>query len=534
MKLNKYSIIAFALSAAMFLAGCEFSGTKASFKGDEETRNNVVHSSVVMPGAVYLDTSSTIAFDKKAELSFVIVSNGALNEETIDEACNFCTVSNASDDAFCPSIDYQKTTKTLKSIDVVLKPENSDGKSETGDQYDFTSTFYEDKEVILTLLTYEFDTTTLKTDQLALFVDAEILREKSKKYVLNYDNNEECGEQSDSFIGFYAIDNSGGSLTEITSNISLFENTKFAPKFYLYGGSAKLEPQVEGGVKYRFDLTAPSYQKADGSYVYGEGFADAISEIYSFRFLPLGEKKWKEVPVHATYDKDNHRYTVKSDDVATGTQCWLAIRQQNDITWDAAKERYGNVIVPRLGYSENEEWYDCYTVSYFYTSEPDYIVNDPDATDGVNNAEFTVKPAAQYNEWDIANLQAGLVEVTTYEGKGLIKISIKQTYKDKNIRFGAIDGFVVTTWDSNTYITGSELDFEIVEEKTERDEKGITAVYIQLDNQYYDMSNLSVWAGYDTTIAKNNAHQKQVHFGNLGAVAYNPGAGALPGYVAIY
>ncbi len=97
MKFNKNSIIAFALSAVMIFAGCEFQGTKAKFKGDEETDYNATYRSVVLPGTVeiynYDDLGNPIGVGSNAgeytPFSFLIVSNGVLYDDSIEHACNF-------------------------------------------------------------------------------------------------------------------------------------------------------------------------------------------------------------------------------------------------------------------------------------------------------------------------------------------------------------------------------------------------------------------------------------------------------------
>ena len=531
MKFNKYSIIAFALSAVMIFAGCEFQGTKAKFKGDEETDYNAVLRSVSLPGDIIIDNSGYVDLNvKNAEVRFVIISNGALDEDSIEEACNFYTVAKNGTDPenFYPVISATPMTKTLKSIDVSKKAEDSDGSSESAGICDFNSLYtrYYNPEVIITVVTYELDTTGITTDKIAFIADATTLKEKSKAYVLNFDGNDECGEESDSIIRFYDVDNSGGTLTEIPiSSVKKAAQNCYAPTFNLAVVNYGLEPQAEGLPKLVFECAAPYYNK-NGTPVYGENFADVISKIYSYRFLPLGEKKWQSVPVTVTYNTTTHNYEGKSDPIPTGTYYTYGVENDNSITWDAAAEAFGG-RAPRLGYVEDSDHYFIWEdgISWYYNTEPDYMVSAPDARDTTNAATVVLKPAPYITDSSIQSVQAGILDYT-FLSNGIIKISINDNYKDNyNIRFGATDGFVITV--RNNGKAGAVLDSKVI--KTSE-----TEVSIQLDNQYYDMSDstLMIWVGYDTTIKANKLYPKQTHFGCLGADLDNI-ANAMPGYVCI-
>ena len=545
MKFNKYSIIAFALSAVMIFAGCEFQGTKAKFKGDEETDYNATYRSVVLPGTVEIynrdDLGNPIGVGSNAgeytPFSFLIVSNGALNEDSIEDACNFYSVAKNETDPlyFYPVISSTPLSKKLYSIDVVVKPENNDGTTLTKNyndiiMYNLNALGYYNDEVVLTMVTYNVEASQVTTNKIALIVDATTLKEKSKAYVLNFDGNDECGEDSDSIIKFYDVNNAGGTLTDIPpSSCARAESWCYAPTFDFAPANFTVETNADGLQYLHFECGAPAYSEKS-NFVYGDKLADVINQIYSYRFLPIGEKKWQSVPVNVTYNKDTHVYEANSDPIPLGTKYGYGYEGNNKATWDDAAKSFGG-IAPRLSYKKDSENFAYLGIAWSYTTEPDYIITDPDARDTTNAVTVTLKPAPYITDSAIQTVQAGILDYA-FLSNGIIKISINDNFKDNyNIRFGATDGFVITVRNHNSS-TGYDYAGDILDSKVINTSE--TEVSIQLDNQYYDMSDstLMIWVGYDTTIKANKLYPKQTHFGCLGA-DLDELYFAMPGYVCI-
>ena len=516
MKLNKYSVIAFGLSCAMLFAGCAFEGTKTNFKKNENNAYNTIYDTVKTPGDVIIKDDVPITKANNSEIRFAIISNGYLDEESIEDGCNFYSVADNTVPYFMSVLGTTPLKKTLKDLAVVIKQTSETTASHDSWDLDFnlTGTAYKTKKVCVTFLTYEVDTTSLSTNKVALVADAETLRENTKKYILNGNNNGECGEETDSIAAFYNLD-SGTPVSNLWYT--------FAPEFHFGSCVYGAESKTDKTFRYDLKIEAPSYTK-NGAEVYGENFASAINDMYSLKIRPLGEKKWQTVDINVILDPLDHFYKWQSEPLATGTQYYLLYEGDDSLTWDAAAEVYGG-FVPRLTYNEEvQEILDIGT-SYYYAAEPTYIVSNPT----VANSFI----ADEYHDVYIRTVQRGLVNVN-YLNDGIIKISIADTSTD--IRFSAIDDFAVTTLkirnSDSTPCCGNELDFELLEDKTIRDAKGITDVFLQLDNKYYTLNSgtVMVWAGPGVTISGSKT--AQTTFGCLGAEV-DEFYLAMPGYVCI-
>ena len=522
MKLNKYSIIAFGLSAAMLFAGCAFEGTKTSFKKNENNAYNAEYDSVKIPGYVFIkDDTITKATDSK--LRFVIVSNGYLNEDTIEKGCNFYSVAENNVPEFMSVLGTAPVTKTLKDLTVVIKESNKFSKSYDGWDIDFTSTPYTNKKVCLTFVTYEVDTTQFSTNKVALVADAEVLRENTKKYILNGNDNDECGEETDSLAAFYTLD----------SGTTINPRYTFAPSFNFGSWYYNAEHKTDKTFRYDLKIGAPEYDK-NGTTVYGENFASDINSMYTLKIRPLGEKKWQSVDVNVILDPLDHTYKWQSEPLATGTQYYLLYEPDFSLTWDAMSEYYGIGIAPRLSYYEDRQEILDKGVSYYYTTEPTYIITDPTVQTPFTEGYYIDYSSGSASE--IKAVQSAIVNVA-YLNDGIIKISINGSYKTAGIRFGTIKDFAITTKktrsDDGVTCCGAELDFDLLEDKTISDTTGITDVFLQLDNKYFDMNNganVMVWAGPGVTISGSKT--AQTTFGCLGAEVDELYL-AMPGYVCI-
>ena len=256
-----------------------------------------------------------------------------------------------------------------------------------------------------------------------------------------------------------------------------------------------------------------------------------LNGILTFKYRPLGEKKWQSQSISfEPYDSANHRYKWDSAPLAVGTQCYVLYEADNDVTWDAAAEAFGG-RAPKLGYGEDEEdiWFK--RTSYYYSTEPSYIITDPTVA-----TTFTAGSYPDYSTYvaDIHDAQSALVDYD-FLNDGIIKISISTTAEAAGIRFGAYDDIIITN--RKNAKCGAELDFELLKDKTISDTTGIKAVFLQLDNKYFNLGtkggteNVMIWIGPGTTItgSKNPA---QTTFGSLGADRDELYL-AMPGYVCI-
>ena len=513
MKLKLIKTAAALLVAATFLAGCKFEGTKASFNEDNKTGYNAVLDSgsgnvnVPKAGVITLFNTSNFGIaNDKSEIVVYIISQGKLEEKSIDAALNVYTLTDATDDNYAVGRS-SALPKTLRKIDVV---ECVNGISAV---YSPIGEWCDNEFCVVTQVYYYVNTSTVTKEAVAFYADATKLKEKTGQLILNGNGNEKCGEESDSFIDYVSVAKKADKTTDTDSLKGIGEDV--CPTFNLNCSSTPSEFELADGKQtgvliYR--VAAPSKTNSSTT-IYADTFAADLSKMYSIRTLAIGDKKWTETPLSFTYDSENHRYEAKTAALAYGTKYVLVTKENNSLEWTAAKDWYGHV--PRLGYTKNRKNYSSARTYNYFKDSPAYILNTPNNDDSTTEATFG---SNNYGQGAFDTTQRALLSVSKRTNAFLITIDTSN-----KIRFGSYDGFVVTDDKLTTIKTKKPVVYA-------EDETGVYSVLVELENKNLDISSFKVWVGEATTIKGNKAYPTQLKFG---APAVED-TSLLTGYVQIY
>lgn len=540
MKLNKLiKAAATLLVAATALAGCKFEGTKSNFKADSKNSYVDTWDSVDEPGIIvnaYLD-SDVAKTDEVATI--VIVTHSELDEKSIVSALDVYTLTKNETAGYAP-VRGAVLNKSLKTVDV----RNFTGGAGLGIGGWFERTAgswgSEDPGASGTVTTIKFDvdTSSVTTDYVAFVADATKLKEKSGNLVLNGNENEKCGEQTDSLISYFNITTKSDKTTA-TDSLGSFKHENFAPTFYLDVDSSWIDYDGDGDYEYvpdidyvvedgkqtgkmKFTVYAPSVGYSDGlgsKVIYAEkdAFAGELNKMYALRTLPVGATKWTETALTWAEGADDHTYTAEAE-VTYGTKFCIVTKENNSLEWAAVKDLYGG-HTPRLSWSKNKTEYGYVFIYEYMKDEPDYIVDTPDNSE---SAVATTFAGDTYSLGAIKTSQDNVLDVeANHDGYFIVKV--RDTYKDLNVRLSAVDGFVVTDNKYNKIKTKAPVVYS-------KDEEGTISVLIEFENKNLTTSSFKYWVGEGTTIKGNKKHNdKQLKFGTPAVEGEN----LLTGYVQI-
>jgi hypothetical protein len=514
MKLNKYIKAAAALLvAATALAGCKFDGTTASFKDENKNSYKATWDEVNESGSI-VDVGLDSAIAKTDEVAtIVIVTRGELDENSITAAFDVYPLTKNETAGYAP-VRGAALAKSLKTVDV----EHFTGGAGfgTGSWYDRPQYGWDPSDPnqddpgasgVITTIKFDVDTSSVTTDYVAFVADATKLKEKTGNLVLNGNENEKCGEESDSLIDYFNITTKSDKTTA-TDSLGAFVYERFAPTFDLDIDDEEFV--VEDGKqtgKIKYSVYAPAEGYSDGLgykviYADKDAFTAELNKMYSFRTLPVGATNWTETPLTWTEGADDHTYTAEAE-VAYGTKYCIATKTNNSLEWALVKDLYGG-HTPRLGYSKDRKWYDSVSTYQYIKDEPVYIVNDPDNSESVTAVAFT---ANYYYLNTIRTLQDGILDLV--KGDGYFIVKINATYEAKDVRLSAVDGFVVTDDKFNKIKTKAPVVYS-------KDEKGTISVLIEYENKNLTTTDFKYWVGEGTTITGNKLHNDvQVKFGTV-------------------
>lgn len=511
MKLNKlFKVAATLLVAATVLAGCKFEGTTASFK--EDARNGYTAAWDYVEKTAFIEVSTSYIAKAKEDtlVSVAIIAQDKLDEKAVLDAIDFYSLTDATDDYYAVGRGAALSDKKIIKIDTQYFTATSPNRYQ--DIYGSAGEWFDNEACVGSIIELSINTSSITKSAFAIVVDATKLKDKAGNLILNYNGNEKCGEESDSYIEYIsvgakangdAVDSITGGQEEIAPTFSLTCNGPWYPE----DDAGKRTGVLEFRVGY------PSESNSTET-VYGDGFASDLGKMYSIRTLAIGESKWTESPL--TWDKDDvaHRYVAKTSALAYGTKYQIVIKENNSLEWAAAKDWYGHTPRisynnrNRIGYGSNWGLPDG-TYTYFKDS-PLYIVNTPDNSEAATELTFT---SNEYDQGDFDNIQQNLLYVNIRTNAVEIGIDDSNDYVSVNdIRFGAYDGFVITDNKMNILKTKTPVVYK-------KDDKGVYSVIIELENKNFSLidgnsnSTIKVWVGEKTTINGNKAYPSQTKFG---------------------
>ncbi|MCR5125238.1 MAG: hypothetical protein K6B43_08600 [Treponema sp.] len=544
MKLNKFTKIAApaaAILASALLAGCgaDVEDTTANYSEAEKnvtTTTSTDGSSYEVKGGSVVDVSGSVAVGGWDSVNLTVRSYAKLNLDTLESAVAFYSLKDNTDNAaYYPMHDKELAKK-------ILWADESKNSS----------------EMIETTIGYDLNLTDVTTNKIALIVDATKLKDKSGNAVLNLDEDDVAGEETDSFV--YYITATGTGVTTALSNTYSEKFNKGCSAYFPGVGTSLYSSDGKLTGKLRFTANAPaSSEPAATTATYDSSWASTLNSVILFQTKAADSTEWKDADfAFKYYDADDTTNTYAEIDAHTcvadtpvlpaGTQYRVVIKTTPNL---AAPSWYEKVYGHK-GYvfSESKEYKvdaDDYTgttysgTSDIYTESPSYIVN---AYSSSATAAVTWNPQ-RINSGYIETAQNDCLNVTVKAARGNSSWNSSissyvypysawewEIEPATGVELSAGDDFVVT--DSNN----SKLDAIVTSVK---DSSGkITKVYVELKNKSYaeysttyNSSTLSsvtqpiLWVGHGTKLKENVAYPKQLEFGTYAS-------SEVPSYISGY
>lgn len=497
------NILLAAVSAALIISvcSCNYSGTKENFTGNAYNNYASVYDTIPAPASVEYVSGDISMAAKRTVMEVLIISPAKLDEKTIDSALNFYSLSdNTVNKYFYP---VRSSTPLAKELIDVSSDVHEDGIN------DYSGAWYNDTSCVKTFVTFMVDTSKVITEEIAFVADAAKLKDKTGRLVLDGNYNHKCGEESDSYIQYITVEKTSDDNSPAVLSYTYSED--FCRSLDDFGGLAPTSELEKNGtvptgkILYTIDVSGLGLAKIEGiniTTVYPKEFEEELKKMYVFRYLPKGASSWKEETLNWKYFEADKEYKATSTTVlAYGAQYCLSVKENNSLTWDAAKPFFGHTVV--FSWAKNRKEYTDYGYFNYLAAEPSFIVDAPDNT--INDQGYTPK----YCSYDtFRSAQRYILDYRTRDDYS-IEIFIRDDYVDKDIRFDSYDGFVITDNKLNKLKTKPPVVFE-------KDDKGIISIILELENPNlklnFNYSGNKLFVGGNTSIP-NRAHDLQRKFG---------------------
>lgn len=506
MRLNKYVLTAVVMMFAVAFTGCKFTGTTENFKNNEYSAKTVTGSSSngtaqVVSGNVTGVTSYIRFADEESEVEFTINSYGVLNYDSIDAAVSFYTLKdNSVDTEFYPVRDVV-LPKTRKDIS-----EN------------ITSTV---GKKVTTTVTYVVDTSSVETEEIALFVDAAKLKERSGIYVLNGNRNEVSGEESDSYIDYIQILYKDDAITA-TDTLAYVTTEDLNPEINDLSSYLSTEWELDesskpnGTLKLTFDVSSFAYTK-NGVDIYPEDLASFLNKYFTVETRGLTEKKWKTETVSFAYSEADKNYVARISGFRMGIGYQVIANKGVSYAWTQFAECVGHPCMFG-GYGKTKMKVSLTQDVYLYViEEPSFIYNVPSSGSEIAFIPGNFSFSFEDNQKDVLEAEYLCKSSKTLSGSTVvsdvkIKVSIESSLYLAGIRFDKIDGFILVRLDDNDDYINT---VPVTVAPYSSDVLGVYEVMITVKNKNLSIEKdkLELYVGAGTTILGNTAHPKQTAFG---------------------
>ncbi len=355
---------------------------------------------------------------------------------------------------------------------------------------------------VKTLVDIQINTTSVTTDAIAIFIDAAILKDINGNFVVNANQNEICGEESDSLVRYIGIGSKSDGETPDALSFSYGED--FSPDL-VYAPALNVSvvsngngtfTVVSGSAEYADYTATPSpteKQKTD--------LNTSLDKLWSIQIREDGASAWVQGSLTFHYESDTKKYESQELTLTPGTKYRLVknipasgeglseITQSNILYGHEAKQSYTKA------YTE----YKSSQVATYFSSEPSYIISSASFAQG------------EYSQESIEDAQKDLLSVTEKDN-GKFDVQLL-TLGGEQLEFDSYSDFILTDEAMNK-ITCSV----ILKNKT-------TATVIA--ESFYE-ENINLWIGNGTSI-KSNPNNNQKKFGLFKDSDY----GVASGYVKI-
>ena len=484
-RLNKAITVASAVLFSIFVASCavDVADTTANFSEKEKEAITTTGSGsrTLKSGDISCSVSLITSASKDTKISVRISSYAELDAASVENAVNFYTLENNSEDIYYYPVRKEILPKVL---------------------WDTTEPSYYTYGGTTTFL-YNVDTSSVTTREIALFVDATLLKDKSGNAVLNLDGDDKAGEETDNYIRYITVSNTYDGFSTSSLYYSYAENFD---KQYLSKSISSSELSGSNIGKLRFTVPAPVKTYSTGAY--DNSLTSVLADIYKLQILPANSTSWKDVALTFSYQTDYANYQAETDVIPYGAK-WRLVRK--NITTGSTPDWYSKVYghAGYFFYSGSKEYTEIvYSgTSTVHTENPENIYYY-----GITgNSTFT---PSYYSESDATDTQNYLLKVT-----GSTTAPVKWNIVPYVVLSSA-DDFIVTNA-NNKKVEST------VKTITGGDDR-ILSIEVAVKDKNAD-GPFKLWVGSGTTLLKNPKYSKQINFG----VPADVKKGDVSGYVLL-
>ena len=511
--MKKYIILP-VMAASLILASCsdvwtggDLSASSSGFGGAEGTTVSATdtsdagyeiarHAKIALGTTEFAsggDATRLITIDKASdntEISVTVKSYAKLDEASIADALSFYTLKNRS--GYTQGAPERVSTLPATILDISVS--TAAGNAENAN--------------VTTVIYFSVDTSSVSKAAIAFFADAEKLRDVRGSFVLNGNQNEVCGEESDSLVRYIAITRKANDGTPEALSFTTGED--FAPKpEYTDAYDVQLVPQSNG----KFLPTSGNSSYTDVSLStpatrYNDGLSSLLNSMYKIQTMAPGDSTWVSTDnLTFTYDSSTYCYKGQSIQVAPGQKYRLVKTVPSMAACDTEDScsllLYGHKAYQN--YSHSYTKYEAESTGTYFAGEPSYIIKNGEYANG------------HYSYEAITAAQKSILTVTK-KGDGHYTADLGiMAAEELEFNPNAYSDFLVT--DENLNLIPAAV--SLLDKNT---------VKILLKNTSYT-GKVQIWAGNNTKIKTNpNSDTSAVSFGIWKDSDYQK----VSGYVNLY
>ena len=384
-------------------------------------------------------------------------------------------------------------------------------------------------------LELEVDTSSVTTESILLVIDAKTLKDKQGKLILNTDNNNKRGEDSDTILRYITVNNKAGGTEATDSLVGIEEDNRhiWSP----FTAAPDVVELKDDDSKYtgEYEIRISTYKYAqntlDDDLEYNTGLASILNDAFYLRVkkpgssTPSTEKlsfTWyeNEAKTEAYYKSQAVKYDV-------GTKFEVMSKNVDFSKYVPAwhEEKYGyKAFIAHIGFGAKSSASATETVTR-YISCPDYIIDTYSTTE----EEWTIRSR---NKDNIKTAQQSFLNATSFDGRFCkVYLNGDPLTKPGDIEISGKDFIIVDSNNSIEY----KLPFKMTEKYYDGDAGEDYAgklEYIQFEitNKNITLKTPHLYVGSGVTLtSENKRNATQVKFGQFKDTA----DGIHSGYVAL-
>ncbi|MBP5751363.1 MAG: hypothetical protein J6W60_00695 [Treponema sp.] len=351
---------------------------------------------------------------------------------------------------------------------------------------------------------FKVNTSSVTTNAIAVLADATILKDMNGRPVLNANQNEVCGEASDSLVRYIGVTNKsdGSAATALT----LAHGEDFSPKL-VYDAALNVSVFSNGNGTYTVKSGSASYMDYQSSPTlkYKTDLASNLSSLWKIQTREDGAGPWLTSDLTFTYNSSTSTYESQDITLAPGTKYRLV--KNVPASENGLAESTQSVLLygheARQSYTRAYTEYEDSEDATYFTAEPSYIITTSAFAQGL------------YSAAAIETAQKSLLTVTPIGNK---KFDVQLgTLSTTQLEYDAYSDFILTDGNLNKIPCTVRL----------KDSKTLS---VEAENCFYTGA-ISLWVGRGTSIKTNPVTgNNQTKFGTF----KDSDKGVASGYVKLY